>query len=252
MSFFNTIKEYIDSKFEEKYKIIETTQNILIENQNKSNDELNFKINDIFEENKKLLKKIDYLYSINSYYPFGINTDSFYPCNINIDTRVLYILKLFNSFDYQHYGNRMVDVILINVDINVLKHLKNIKCIRILHDCDLLDYSNNAYLRYLIFKTNYFNESTNNFVQEYIDLVSLSKIFNYHIINQNYTISSDDYSICQNLYTFLKNCGTDFHNASVNERGKCRFKLNNNYLQIRDKSNTFQEYINNLKIAFEI
>jgi hypothetical protein len=44
MSFFNIIKEYIDSKFEEKYKIIETTQNILnqnVENVNKINIEEN-------------------------------------------------------------------------------------------------------------------------------------------------------------------------------------------------------------------
>ena len=68
MSFFNTIKEYIDSKFEEKYKIIETTQNILIENvdnQNKINyifnNELNSKINHIVEENKKLKNELNKL-----------------------------------------------------------------------------------------------------------------------------------------------------------------------------------------------
>lgn len=253
MSFFNTIKEYIDSKFEEKYKIIETTQNILIENQNKSNDDLNSKINDVFEENKKLrdeinLLKNDIIKELRNeiislkdniiIYDNGFHTNiGIYPRFFTLNTDTIYINKLFDMQIYK--GTQRLYPNIIHFNLETIKKLTNLKYIKLRHECEWQDYTNN-YLRLFVIHIHYFNINENDKVVEnieIIDLLTFCRLFNYTLKRDNGSII-----ILRPFYLHNKNKGYIYEGYSFEQQ----------YFKIRNKSSTFQEYINNLKIAFEI
>jgi hypothetical protein len=231
MSFFNTIKEYIDSKFEEKYKIIETTQNILIENQNKSNDDLNSKINDVFEENKKLRNEIISLKNDIIIYDNGSHNIGIYPRFFTLNTDTIYINKLFDIPLATH---------IINFNLEIIKKLTNLKYIKLRHECEWQDYTNNDYLRLFVIHIHYFNINKNDKVIEnieIIDLLTFCHLFNYTLLNTKaHNINLNEFYLHNTNKGYMYGSHTD----------------DKQYFRIRDKSSTFPEYINNLKIAFEI
>jgi len=235
MSFFNIIKEYVDSKFEEKYEIIETTQNILIENQNKSNDDLNSKINNVFEENKKLRDEINSLKNDIIIYDNGFYNSGIYPRFFTLNTDTIYINKLFDMRTQRLYPN------MINFNLEIIKKLTNLKYIKLRHDCEWRDYTNNDYLRLFTIHIYYFNINENDKVvenREIIDLLTFCYLFNITLLKNdsafNITINP--------FYLHNKNKGYIYEEYSFEQQ----------YFKIRDKSSTFKEYINNLKIAFEV
>lgn len=239
MSFFNTIKEYIDSKFEEKYIIIETTQNILIENQSKLNDDLNFKINDIIEENKKLKCEINLLKDNIIIYDNGFHNSGIYPRFFTLNTETIYVNKLFD-IQTSRRGTQRPYPNIIHFNLEIIKKLTNLKYIKLRHECEWRDYTNNDYLRLFIIHIYYFNINENDKVVEnieIIDLLTFCRLFNYTLLyTKSHNINLNEF------YLHNTNKGYIYEEYSFEQQ----------YYKIRDKSHTFKEYIYNLKIAFKM